>query len=1056
MMVVRKLPGALDNRVYSIVWTWKTEADGSFTLAFADSDEAENFGDGAAKREADDVLVSNASAAKAVRGSAKGFYRVEPLALNVCRVTLVFQGIAGGSIPLMFVDMVSKQQLNVLKNLQGKYERNGEQVDAELRSSFLPPPTLEELSSEQREVVTLCRELENEFGSGESIALKSPSPFVAMWMEIVSWEKIKGKKNAERSIAVGKGRVVVDCSASSALSWTYAYCSRERQRVSLEEGNPARLVVREFTAHDNVVATIKRMPFPLSSREFVVRQICTSEDNDLLLVGSPVADKIDYGMKTKLIRGTSRSFFRFAPLSATQCEVTIYQYLDAGGIVPEKVVESKIPDALLVLDDMRNEFQRDDEIDSIERRDTALAIKEEPQDYTSDENNLFARVSSRLADLSQEDLVALDSPDPLVKMSCVFAAGASSTIVTATTTVDSTPEECAAWDILKLSREQLKRSKNSEITLDRTSSHHSIFHFVKDLGVPGFSPREWILRTVWKWEGAVKLQVAIEHFPDHPGYEKNPKYLRGTSSMVFYEYEILPLVAGVPQTRVSFTQQVDLGGMIPKWVVDRAGVRQLMYLSAMRTRFDKSSEIDATSRARIASVIENHSTAYSKEENASIHEKLAMLSLFKNTEAKDVDSPSPAIKNSIALKKGDQFATGRSETLVRASKVQILAYMLDTPARCRWSYSDVERDVLETKNDHHFVAYQCKKGSHGGLLKLRPREGVSSGIWRQEADGSFVYVGVPTEHPRKQNVPAERVRSRMSVAMTIEETSPGVCEVVYVNQLDMGGSVPIWVMNHYMKTNLTLLHKVRSYFQALRRLEHWDGDDGIAIAETMVMKSKAEKVRELTKGKRQGNSESASKIRMRRLFETHKGLKEVGVKYPFIEGMLARVVQNKLRSAEDVSSRLCNVSKREGRMMGSCLAMSLASSLTAEAAVDEWIGKYPALKELDRVEVWFRPMMDTVALRLLSEVPWGLKMRAFVGAGLSMLDMASDINIILMYTSTSGEEKFGWGLLLMICTCLVFQLFVVYVQNLNKPAKVMRMEVLIVLTGLKPGKRLFV
>ncbi len=42
-------------------------------------------------------------------------------------------------------------------------------------------------------------------------------------------------------------------------------------------------------------------------------------------------------------------------------------------------------------------------------------------------------------------------------------------------------------------------------------------------------------------------------------------------------------------------------------------------------------------------------------------------------------------------------------------------------------------------------------------------------------------------------------------------------------------------------------------------------------------------------------------------------------------------------------------------------------------------------------------MMDAVALRLLGEVPWGLKFRVFVGAGLSILDLISDINVIVLY-----------------------------------------------------------
>jgi hypothetical protein len=133
------------------------------------------------------------------------------------------------------------------------------------------------------------------------------------------------------------------------------------------------------------------------------------------------------------------------------------------------------------------------------------------------------------------------------------------------------------------------------------------------------------------------------------------------------------------------------------------------------------------------------------------------------------------------------------------------------------------------------------------------------------------------------------------------------------------------------------------------------------------------------------------------------------------------------------------------------LAASLASNLTAAAAVDEWIGKHPALCELDRAEIWFRPMMNTVALRLLGSVSWGLKFRVFTGAGMSMLDMISDINVIVLYLGSSDTEGYAMGLLWMLVSCALLQLLVVYFQNKGNKKNLLK-EVLVVLTGLKPGK----
>jgi len=93
-------------------------------------------------------------------------------------------------------------------------------------------------------------------------------------------------------------------------------------------------------------------------------------------------------------------------------------------------------------------------------------------------------------------------------------------------------------------------------------------------------------------------------------------------------------------------------------------------------------------------------------------------------------------------------------------------------------------------------------------------------------------------------------------------------------------------------------------------------------------------------------------------------------------------------------------------------------------------------------------MLNTVAKRLLGEVSWGLKMRVSMGAGLSILDMATDIFVIVGYTREEKTKGYGWSLLGMVVASMVLQLIVVFLQNGKKPW-VMAKEMLIVVTGLK-------
>jgi len=98
----------------------------------------------------------------------------------------------------------------------------------------------------------------------------------------------------------------------------------------------------------------------------------------------------------------------------------------------------------------------------------------------------------------------------------------------------------------------------------------------------------------------------------------------------------------------------------------------------------------------------------------------------------------------------------------------------------------------------------------------------------------------------------------------------------------------------------------------------------------------------------------------------------------------------------------------------------------------------------------FRPMLNVVAKRLLGEVSWGLKMRVIMGAGLSILDMATDIFVILGYMGRVETKGYGWSLLGMVVASMVLQLLVVLGQNKGKPWVLVK-EVLIVLTGMKPA-----
>jgi hypothetical protein len=93
-------------------------------------------------------------------------------------------------------------------------------------------------------------------------------------------------------------------------------------------------------------------------------------------------------------------------------------------------------------------------------------------------------------------------------------------------------------------------------------------------------------------------------------------------------------------------------------------------------------------------------------------------------------------------------------------------------------------------------------------------------------------------------------------------------------------------------------------------------------------------------------------------------------------------------------------------------------------------------------------MLLAIAKEVLKTAPWGLAWRVSTGAFPSILDMVTDINMIVLYMSTPGQENLGHLLLVMFVACLVMQLMIVIMQNWKTKEKLLG-EMLVVVIGMK-------
>ncbi len=201
----------------------------------------------------------------------------------------------------------------------------------------------------------------------------------------------------------------------------------------------------------------------------------------------------------------------------------------------------------------------------------------------------------------------------------------------------------------------------------------------------------------------------------------------------------------------------------------------------------------------------------------------------------------------------------------RSSRVSLLTAgafsSLTTLGRTR---AELERRVVERPNAHNMVSFVQKR------FAGRVREFVGRHVW-QAVGPSYVVVTVPTEHPacpRKGLFVRAELRELFKL-----EAAGGHTELTYVCQLDMGGHVPA------QRAQPCRAAAIRDHFQGLVPLSALSADDGRAMGDALAR----------TRG--------PAKLRVRSCMRAFAALEEMAEDHPWLEGLLAEIVRNKLRVA---------------------------------------------------------------------------------------------------------------------------------------------------------------
>jgi len=672
----------------------------------------------------------------------------------------------------------------------------------------------------------------------------------------------KASSNLRPSVLVLKASLTIDAPPMSAVAWNFLFMGRERSRASKEKGHHlARIKTEEFSEHDFIHATLLAEQYPFRNREIVARQIVYKETDgeDMLIATQSFDNLVDYGIEPRSVHGFTRSLVRVSPIlnDPASCKVTVVLYYDVRGHVLSFTANQRAQNYLFSsLAALRREFQRDDEIDATARERIAAEMST-PQTYSGDEERVIEDLNQTLGNLLPATFMELESPDHYVSMFLQMADSSEKTsgVMQASCVVDASTEDCFSYEVLKNSRANL-REMDSKLYLERdfvkVNSHKYIYHAVSDILRGFLTPREFLCEALLKRMGPKTFVTVYSSIDSYDGVCEEAgrsRYVRGSASVV-WKYEELPPIADIPQTKVTWTQKLDIGGSVPRWIVDKGVVNQLMYISRIRSHFDHIYEIDRGSRESTLQTLVGHTDQQNQYEEVELNilaDGAKWIEKFDADPGKvKIDLGNPTVTAELLAHdfEEDSKAWGCSEMTVRGRKFEVLAYLWNSDARCRWTDPDVERRVLETNNPHNRVTYRrIKLSGNLGVSLKQHCELVERSIWRKEEDGSLLLVGVPSSYAVKKEGETNRrasrrasehrttpVRGTMKYAVRImsvkSEEGVVLSKVFFLYRLSLGGSLMANQSSQFLRMTLLNSMAVKSYFQERCRLDEYCRGEG--------------------------------------------------------------------------------------------------------------------------------------------------------------------------------------------------------------------------------------
>ena len=438
--------------------------------------------------------------------------------------------------------------------------------------------------------------------------------------------------------------------------------------------------------------------------------------------------------------------------------------------------------------------------------------------------------------------------------------------------------------------------------------------------------------------------------------------------------------------------------------------------------FDK-----ATRNAFVDSNLQNPGP-YSDEVNRMIQLGLDMFSMADGGKfnMKKFDMKSSLLKASVFHKEEEPDSYGRVCGKVHSSISSVLAFNMDYTSKFQSTHNQssttIDPSLLEVVNPHHSVFYIEVKSPP----PFKNRDFVWSAVWKKVSSKQCILVLLPSSHKDKP-VRDDVVRAESTRIFRFSEVSPLITEYDLVQHFHLKGKVPRFITENYtLPVALRAPSTIQKYFLQIKRFEEYDkkGENG-RILGILLVESLAKK-----RGRER-------EVELLTFFSRTAALRDLAIKLPWLKIMIFHISLNKLRSVNRCGTILSQFSSVDAENVGKSFASVLATNATHDAAVDEFLLFYPALKQLDVEVDLLRPFLEGIAMCLLENGDFGMKLRVSTGAAFSVANMATDVVMILQFIK-SNRSNAAVGTIIMIFVNNFLQILLIYGQNSKKITQLLR------------------